>query len=107
MLFTTLRVVVAAGATLILLAGLAVIAIGGLPGLNGLWLVGTGAVGLVAVALERTRYRSEEAERRGQEPGFADRRGSSTALLGPRRRFVDPPTAVGSAWIDPASGERR
>lgn len=110
MLFTTLRVVVAAGATLILLAGLAVIAIGGLPGLNGLWLVGTGAVGLVAVALERTRYRSEEAERRGQDPGVA---GIDGDAIDPRfrptdERFVDPTTRRGvRVWIDPASGERR
>jgi len=109
-LFTTLRVIVAAGAALLVVAGLGVIAMGGLPGLNGLWLVAMGAIGLVAVALERTRYRSEDAERRGQDPGAA---GAEDAPLDSRfrstdERFVDPTTRRSvRVWIDPSSGERR
>lgn len=109
-MFTTLRLVVGTCAALLIAAGIGVIVIGGLPGLSGLWLVATGAVGLVAVVLERTRYRSEDAERRGQDPGIA---GIDGDPLDPRfrptdERFVDPTTrrAV-RVWVDPASGERR
>jgi len=108
--FTTLRLVVGTCAALLLVAGVGVIVFGGLPGLSGLWLVATGAVGLVAVVLERSRYRSEDAERRGQDPGVA---GIDGDPLDPRfrptdERFVDPTTrrAV-RVWVDPASGERR
>jgi len=109
-MFTTLRIVVGAGAALLLAAGIGVIAIGGPPGLSGLWLVAMGAIGLVAVAFERTRYRSEDAERRGQDPGVA---GVDADPIDPRfrptdERFVDPTSrrAV-RVWADPATGERR
>jgi hypothetical protein len=108
--FTTLRIVVGACAALLVIAGIGVIIFGGLPGPSGLWLVATGAIGLVAVLLERTRYRSEDAELRGQDPGVA---GIDDDPLDPRfgptdERFVDPTTrrAV-RVWVDPASGERR
>ncbi len=90
--------------------GLALIAAGGPPGLTGLWLVATGTIGLVAVLLERTRYRSEDAERRGQDPGIAGIDGDPVdpRFLPTDERFVDPTTrrAV-RVWVDPSSGERR
>ena len=109
-MFTTLRFVVGTAAALLLAAGVAVIVFGGVPGLSGLWLVGMGAIGLIAVALERTRYRSEDAERRGQDAGIA---GIDGDPLDPRfrptdERFVDPTTRQAvRVWVDPASGERR
>lgn len=109
-MFTTLRIIVGACSALLVAAGIGVIIFGGPAGPAGLWLVATGVVGLVAVLLERTRYRSEDAELRGQDPGIA---GVDADPLDPRfrptdERFVDPTTrrAV-RVWVDPASGERR
>ena len=109
-MFTTLRIIVGACAALLLAAGVGVIIFGGVPGLSGLWLVAVGAAGVVAVVLERTRYRSEDAERRGQDPGIA---GVDADTLDPRfrptdERFVDPTTRQSlRVWVDSASGERR
>jgi hypothetical protein len=107
--FTILRIIVGICAALLVAAGIGVIIFGGNPP-AGLWLVATGAVGLVAVLLERTRYRSEDAELRGQDPGIA---GIDADPLDPRfrptdERFVDPTTRQAvRVWVDPASGERR
>ena len=109
-MFTTLRLVVGIGAALLLASGVGVIVFGGPVRLSGLWLVAMGAIALVAVTLERTRYRSEEAEQRGDDPGVA---GIDDDELDPRfrptdERFVDPTTrrAV-RVWVDQSSGERR
>ena len=93
---------------LLLVAGVGATALGA--GVNGLWLVAMGAIGLVAVVLERTRYRSEDAERRGQDPGIA---GVDGDAVDPRfrptdERFIDPTTHRSvRVWVDPSSGERR
>jgi len=66
MLTATTRVVVAVVAIFVLLGGLGLLAVGpiaGVSSLSGLWLVISAAVVLVALAIERNRYRSEEAER--------------------------------------------
>ncbi len=106
-----IRVVVGALALLMLLAGLAVIVtIGGPERLSGMWLIVVGAGGLIAVAFERMRYRSEAAERSGDEPGEA---GADTGRPEARfratdERFVDPTTRRQlRVWVDPESGERR
>ena len=109
-MFTTLRIIVGACAALLLAAGVGVVIFGGLPALSGLWLVALGAIGLVAVVLERTRYRSEDAERRGQDPGIAgiDADPLESRFRPTDERFVDPTTGQGlRVWVDPASGERR
>jgi hypothetical protein len=49
-LVATLRVVIGVVSLLLLLAGLAVLAFGGVPGISGLWLMVLGGAGLVAVA---------------------------------------------------------
>lgn len=109
-MFTTLRLVVGIGAALLLASGVGVIVFGGPARLSGLWLVAMGAIALVAVTLERTRYRSEEAEQRGDDPGVA---GIDEDELDPRfrptdERFVDPTTRQAvRVWVDPSSGERR
>lgn len=97
---------------LLLLGGIAVAAVpgpdGGLP--MALVLFVPGAVLVAAVILERTRYRSLEAERRGDgvgpgggEPGPADPRFRAT-----EERFVDPTTGVRMrVFIDRRTGDRR
>jgi hypothetical protein len=109
-MYATLRVLVAVTAVLCLVGGLAVIATGGRAALSGLWLIALGAAGLIAVAFERTRYRSEAAERGGDAPGSA---GIDDGPPDPRfrptdERFVDPTTRQQlRVWVDRASGERR
>ena len=105
-----MRIVIGVASVLFIIAGLAVFAVGGPPGLSGLWLVVLGSVGLVAVAFERTRYRSEQAEREGREPGIA---GIDDGPPDPRfrptdERFVDPTTRQRvRVWVDASTGERR
>jgi hypothetical protein len=98
---------------LIMLAGLAVITT--LPGgdpISGLELVAFGALFVVAVAIERQRYRSEAAERSNGAtgPGGGEPAG---AALDPRFRpttelFIDPTTGKRMrVLVDPKTGERR
>jgi hypothetical protein len=111
MLSATTRLAVAAVATLMLLAGLGAIAIGGTLAGTGLWLVIAGAVALVAIAIERNRYRSEEAEKSFESAGPGG--GEPTRELDPRFRrtaesFVDPTTgATMRVFVDGRTGERR
>jgi hypothetical protein len=106
-----LRVVVGVLALFMLLLGLAVVMIiGGPERLSGLWLIVMGAVGLVAVAFERMRYRSEAAERSGDAAGAAGiDTGPPEARFRPtEERFVDPSTRQRlRVWVDSQSGERR
>jgi len=98
---------------LALLGGLlAVVEAGGAAMVGGIWLVATGSVLLLAVAFERSRYRSEHAERTSDAPGPGG--GEMTdAAMEPRFRrtdevFVDPTTRRRMrVWLDPAAGERR
>ncbi len=97
---------------LLIVAGIAVVAIPGPGGdrITALWLFGCGAVLLAGVMLERTRYRSLNAERTGDGHGPG---GGETTRLEARfrpteERFVDPTTGVPMrVWIDPKTGERR
>lgn len=106
----TLRVVVGVVALLMLVAGLAALAFAGAAGIGGLWLVIMGGLGLIAVAFERTRYRSEASERSWDFVGGA---GGDDGPLDSRfrrtdERFVDPTTRQRlRVWADPATGERR
>ncbi len=109
-MFGALRIAVAAISALLMLAGLFAVVGGGPPALTGIWLLLLGGAGLLAVAFERTRYRSETAELTG-DPGAAA--GVDTEPPDPRfvatdERFIDPTTRRRlRVWIDPASGERR
>jgi hypothetical protein len=106
------RMLMAFVGALMLLGGLA-LTVSGVPGaVAGLWLVITGGVLLMAVALERVRYRSEQADRTGAAPGP----GGGESLEGPmeprfRRTdelFEDPTSRRRMrVWLDPVSGERR
>jgi hypothetical protein len=110
MLPATTRLVVAVIATLTLIGGMAVLAIGP-AGLYGLWLVIGSAVVLVALAIERNRYRSEEAERSFESTGPGG--GEPAGGLEPRFRrtdelFVDPTTGTTMrVFLDGRTGERR
>lgn len=110
MLSATTRVAVAIFATLMLLGGLLLLTLGP-AGLSGLWLVVASAVVLVALAIERNRYRSEEAERSFESTGPGG--GEPNGTLEPRFRrtdetFVDPTTGITMrVFLDGRTGERR
>lgn len=105
-LFGVLRIVVGIGGALLLGLGLALLVIG-VPSIP---MIVAGLVGVIAAVAERTRYRSQAAERASASPGPG---GGEPAALEPRFRpttevFVDPTTRrVMRVWSDPASGERR
>jgi high-affinity Fe2+/Pb2+ permease len=111
MLSATTRVLVAVVATLMLVGGLGAIAIGGEVAASGLWLVIAGAVVLVALAIERNRYRSEDAERSFESagPGGGEPAGSlDSRFQRSDETFVDPTTGVTMrVFVDRRSGERR
>ena len=104
------RLIIGAASIVALLVGLLLVASGLAAGVSGLWLMLLGAVGLIGIAFERMRYRSEAAERSGEPAGAA---GADDGPLDPRfrptdERFVDPTTRQQlRVWVDPGSGERR
>jgi hypothetical protein len=97
---------------LLMLGGIAVLAIPGGQGdlLGALSLFVPGAVLVAGVLLERTRYRSLHAELIGQghgpgggEPARPDGRFQPT-----QERFVDPTSGIPMrVWVDPSTGDRR
>jgi hypothetical protein len=112
MLTATTRLAVAAVATLFIVGGLGLISIaGGSATGSGLWLVVIGAGALIAMAIERNRYRSEAAERTFESTGPGG--GEPSNRLDPRFRqsdetFVDPTSGVTMrVFVDGATGERR
>jgi hypothetical protein len=97
---------------LLMLIGLAIIA--GVPdvGIVGLQVFGFGAFLVVAVAIERSRYRSGAAEKTNAAPGPGGGE-PNDGRLDPRFRmtaevFIDPTTGHRMrVLVDPTSGERR
>jgi len=96
-----------------LVAGLLLVLGGGPDGvMAGIWLFVTGSILLLAVAFERTRYRSEQAERSSAPPGPGGGE-TADAALEPRFQrtdevFVDPTSRRRMrVWLDPVRGERR
>ena len=108
---TTTRVVLAVVGTLMVVAGLSGVGVGGSFGTIGLWLTIAGAVLVVAVLVERQRYRSEEADRAFEAvgPGGGEPVGPMEPRFRPTdERFVDPTTGVQMmVLVDPRTGERR
>ena len=109
MLSATTRLILGTIGVLLALAGLLASSAGA--GLPGLWATVMGAVLVVAVVIERQRYRSEEADQAfessgpggGEPPGTIDPRFRPTGEL-----FVDPTTGVRMrVHVDPQTGERR
>jgi hypothetical protein len=107
--FTLLRGLLLAVGALMIVAGFAVLLVGGAG--PGLWLVVSGGVLMVVAVLERTRYRSEAAER-GNEPAGPGG-GETPGVVEPRFRptdevFVDPTTGRRMrVLLDARTGERR
>lgn len=106
-----IRIGLLVGGVLLIIAGFGVIALA--PGLavSALWLIGTGGVMLLAGALERTRYRSEAAERSAESagPGGGETPGDLEARFRPTDEvFVDPTTQRRMrVLLDRRTGERR
>ncbi len=106
-----MRALVFAGGLVLVLAGFASIGLGGNSAPAGLWLVLTGGVLLVAAVLERTRYRSEAAEKAMEAAGPGG--GETAGEVEPRFRptdvvFVDPTTQRRMrVLLDARTGERR
>jgi hypothetical protein len=106
----TVRFVVGVVAGLMVLSGIAAIAAGWPFAGAGLWSVAIGGIGLVLVAFERMRYRSDadEVPSPGSGPG-----GDVGAPLDPRfsatgEVFVDPTTGQRMrVYLDASTGERR
>jgi hypothetical protein len=89
------RLIVGVLAALMLLGGLAAIVAG--YRLEGLYVAGLGAAGIVIIVLERQRYGDSEDERR---PATERERPTDEV-------FVDPTTGQRTrVWVDPQSGER-
>ena len=111
MLTTTTRALVGIVAVMMLIGGLALIATGVGAGVSGLWLTVVGAVLLVALAIERNRYRSEATEHSSEPIGPGG--GEPAGPLEPRfqrteETFVDPTTGHRmQVFVDPRTGERR
>lgn len=102
------RVVMGVVGVLLMVGGLVVVAAGVWPA--GLWSMLAGAVLVIAVVLERSRYRSEAAERSDAAPGPGG--GEPSVPLAPFRPtaevFVDPTSGQRlRVYLNPATGERR
>ena len=105
---STMRVIVGLLGALLMVGGLAALASG--EAVAGLWALAVGAGAIVAVALERTRYRSQAAERSTGEagPGGGELVEPSAPFQPTDERFVDPTSGRRlRVYLDPATGERR
>jgi hypothetical protein len=114
MLTTTTRIAIVVFGFLLILGGLGMAAMGssiGFGGLGGLWLTVVGVALIVAVTVERNRYRSEAADREFSPSGPGG--GEPVGAVDPRFQrtdevFVDPTTGVRMrVLVDPGTGERR
>jgi hypothetical protein len=97
---------------LLFLSGLLAVASGPAMASSGIWAVVVGLVLVIAAFIERSRYRSAEAEQSGA--GYGPGGGEPVSEpLDPRfrptdERFEDPTTRQRMrVWTDPTSGERR
>src|SRR5689334_4764890 len=107
------RTIVLVIAALMIVGGFAAIAAGGpAMGVFGFWNVAIGLVLLVAVFLERRRYRSEHGDRLGEPPGVGGGEPHGTVLearFQPTEETFQDPTSGHQmrVWLDAATGERR
>ena len=106
------RALAAALGGLLVVAGLATVAISPTAVATGAWLVIVGLVLIVAVIVERRRYRSESADRSSLPIGPGGGEPLGEPLEGRFQRtdevFVDPTSSrTMRVWLDPNSGERR
>ena len=108
MLTPVVRAIVAIVAVLFLFGGLLSAPVVGLPGL---WTSVIGAAALIALAIERNRYRSEDADRTFEPvgPGGGEPVGAIDGRFRPTEEtFVDPTTGHRMrVFVDGRTGERR
>jgi hypothetical protein len=109
-MFAVIRVTFALFGGACFIVGLLIISAGGAATAAGIVPLVIGGVLLIAVVLERQRYRSEAAERADGSPGPGggepDR--LPTQFERTDERFVDPTTnLVMRVFLDPRTGERR
>ena len=109
---TLARGIIGGFGLLLLLGGIATAAVTGPGGslFAALVMFIPGVVIIAAVVLERTRYRSLTAERRGDDhgPGGGETSPPDGRFRPTEERFLDPTTGVPlRVWVDPSSGERR
>jgi hypothetical protein len=108
---TVVRGALVVSGIVLMLLGLAIIGTMQGAAIIGLQVFGFGAFLVVAVAIERSRYRSDAAEKSNAAPGPGG--GEPNERLDPRFRmtaevFIDPTTGHRMrVLVDPASGERR
>jgi len=103
-----MRVVVGALGALMIVGGVVGVAVGAWPG--GLWATTIGVVAILAVVLERNRYRSEASERSpdGSGPGGGESSMPAAPFRPTDEIFVDPTTGHRlRVYLDPSTGERR
>jgi hypothetical protein len=109
-LHDTVRGLAVIVAVVAILGGIVSLPLGGEAAAGGIWAIVVGAVILAAAFLQRTRYRSDEAERSnaapgpgGGEPGYLEPRFLATTEV-----FNDPTTRRRMrVYVDPRTGERR
>jgi hypothetical protein len=108
-LSVTTRIILGTLGALIAIAGL--VAAGAGAGVSGVWAAIVGAALIIAVVIERNRYRSEAADRTSEPPGpgGGEPRGTIEARFRPTdEAFVDPTTGVKMrVLVDSRTGERR
>jgi hypothetical protein len=110
MLIPTIQVLAFAVGGLFFLGGLVAIGAGGPDAISGVWAVAMGTAIMVATLIQRSRYRSEAAERVHDTPGPG---GGEIGYLEPRflpttEVFTDPTSRrVMRVFVDPRTGERR
>ena len=108
---TVVRSLVVIGGILLMLLGIGSLALPGVGVIGFLQLFGFGAFLVIAVAIERQRYRSNAAERTNAAPGPGG--GEPAGALDPRFRptsevFIDPTSGHRMrVVVDPTNGERR
>ncbi len=76
----------------------------------GLWAIVIGSGGVIAVALERSRYRSATAEHAADRvgPGGGEPEAPGPPFRPTEERFVDPTSGRQMrVYLNPATGERR
>jgi hypothetical protein len=108
--FDAVRGLIAVACVGLFCLGLYLLFVGDGAAVAGIWPLVAGGGGLIAVVLERQRYRSEAADRSNEPPGPG---GGEPAALPPQfqateERFVDPTRGrVMRVFLDERTGERR
>ncbi len=108
---TIVRGLLVAAGVVLMLVGIGTLALPGVGWLAFLQLFGFGAFLVIAVAIERQRYRSDQAEATNAQPGPGG--GEPAGAVDPRFRptsevFIDPTTGHRMrVVVDPTTGDRR